>query len=474
LDEAHIKTYIGTLATFATALAASWVYWYGFALEPRFALGALVFAGLVLLADIFPIQVGERNTVGVWDISLVVAVVVLGPTWAALAALPSAFFVGKKNLLRTCYEASHNTIIVFLAGIAFSLVSPPLLQGEPASVAQAVGGTFAAGLTLVAANKTINALLLKIKYGQAIEQTYKEFARPYLISDLINVLTASLGVVALLLYGPVAAVVIVLGAIGSQVLVYRSREQVRENRRLRERVRSLEESLTTSNMTFGMMMVRDLGRRDGYTDRHAAATAVYARDIAGELKLDGVRAERLRLAGLLHNIGLFGLPEELIGGTVRLNSLAKSKLSEHPVRGEETLLAVPELREMASWVRWHHERADGRGYPDKLRGPWIPLESRILAVSQAYAAMVLDSPHRPGMGCPEARENLCAGIDTEFDGVVVRAFLRILDTESEGYRMADDHRFVFPLPAAQEAGVPPRSPGLAPVPPGASETTGPR
>jgi HD-GYP domain-containing protein (c-di-GMP phosphodiesterase class II) len=101
---------------------------------------------------------------------------------------------------------------------------------------------------------------------------------------------------------------------------------------------------------------------------------------------------------------------------------------------------------MAGWVRWHHERVDGRGYPDNLRGPWIPLESKILALAQAYAAMVLDQPRRPGMSFAEAREALISGIDTQFDGVVVRAMLRVLDTESEGYRMADDHRFIFPDP----------------------------
>jgi hypothetical protein len=67
-------------------------------------------------------------------------------------------------------------------------------------------------------------------------------------------------------------------------------------------------------------------------------------------------------------------------------------------------------------------------------------------VAQAYAAMVLDQPQRPGMPPAEAREKLAAGLDTEFDGVVLRAFLRILDTESEGYLMADDHRFIFPGP----------------------------
>jgi HD-GYP domain-containing protein (c-di-GMP phosphodiesterase class II) len=196
------------------------------------------------------------------------------------------------------------------------------------------------------------------------------------------------------------------------------------------------------------MVIEDLGRRDGYTHRHAAATSVYAADLAREMKLDDVCAERLRMVGLLHNIGMFSLPENLLTATGRLNSIAQSRLAEHAARGEEALAAVPEFAEMASWVRWHHERPDGRGYPDKLRGAWIPLEAKILAVAQAYAAAILDKPSRPGTSPAEARTMLAAGADTEFDGVVVRAFLRILDTESEGYRMADDHRFAFPAPRA--------------------------
>ncbi len=446
LSEIRVKTYLAVLAAFAAASVASWVYTYGFELEPRFAIGALVFASIVLLGDRFPIHVGGRNTVGTWDIALVVAVAALGPTWAAIAALPSAFYVGRRDWLRTAYEISHSITIVYLAGIVFSFASPPLLPGTTTPTAEVVYGTFATGLTLLVANKAINSILLKIKYDRPFHDTYKELIEPYLLSDGVNVLTAGLGVLTLLKLGPLAAVVVVLGSVASQVLVYRSWEKTRENRRLETQIASLEEALATSNNAFGTMIIRDLGRRDGYTDRHAAATAVYAADLAREMKLDETQAERLRMAGLLHNIGLFGLPEDLLLVAGKPNSVAQSRLGEHPARGEEALAAIPEFGEMASWVRWHHERPDGRGYPDKLRAPWIPLEAKILAVAQAYAAMVLDQPSRPGMSFTEAREKLSAGIDTEFDGVVVRALLRILETESEGYRMADDHRFVFPEP----------------------------
>ena len=431
----------------AVALAASWTYWNGFTFEPRLALGAVVFAALILVGDLFPLRVSDRSTIGVWDVGLIVAVATLGPTWAAVAALPAAIFVGRRAWLRTTYEIGHSVTIVYVAGIVFSFASEPLWSAEEAAVtAQAVYGTFAMGSALVGANMAIAAVLLKVKYNQSIYETYTEDVEPYLFSDALNVLTAGVGVLTLLSYGPIAALVVVGGAIGSQVLVYRSREQVNKNDELRERVDSLEKALATSNTAFGTMIIQDLGRRDGYTHRHAAATAAYAADLAREMKLDNTRVEQLRMAGLLHNIGMFGLPEELLLATGKLNSIAQSQLAEHPAHGEEALAAIPEFGEMAGWVRWHHERSDGRGYPDKLRGAWIPLEAKILAVAQAYAAMVLDQPHRPGMSFVEAREKLSAGIDTEFDGIVVRAFLRILETESEGYRMADDHRFVFPAP----------------------------
>ena len=447
MRETYLRTYIGALLALTLSLVVTWVYWYGLAVETQFVVGTLAFAGFILLGDIFPIRVSGQSTIGVWDVGLVVAVAALGPTWAAIAALPSAFFVGRRDWLRTVFEISHNLIMVYLAGMVFSLASStPLLLGTTISSAQLVYGTFAAGLMLFATNKTIMVVLLKIKYGRRIYETWKEDFEPYLPSDAVNLLTAGLAVLALVVYGPVAALVVVGGSIASQVLVYRSRDKVKENQELKERIRSLEESLTISNTTFGMMMIQDLGHKDGYTHRHAAATAMFAVDLAREMKLDDLRARRLRMAGLLHNIGLFGLPNELLVATGKLNSIAKSELTGHPARGEAALAAVPELREMAGWVRWHHERVDGRGYPDKLRGPWIPLEAKILAVTQAYAAMVLDQPRRPGMSFAEAREALISGIETQFDGEIVRAMLRILDTETEGYRMADDHRFVFPDP----------------------------
>ena len=456
--EVHLKTYVGALAAFAIALAASWAYWYGAELDVRIVAGTAIFAGLVLASFALSVRIGEHTLMGTWDVWLVLAVVTLGPTWAAVAALPTALFVGRRDSLRAVYDVSQNAITIHLAGAVFSLSSGPLILSGSADAAVCYGA-LAAGATLVVANEAIDGGLLKIKYGQPFRETWEENWRPYLPSDAVNVLTVGLGVLAFLVYGPLAAAVAVVGSMMSRALVYRSRDKVREIGELRARVSSLEDTLSVSNVTFGTMIVRDLGRRDGFTHRHAAATAVYAADLAREMGTDEARVGRLRLAGLLHNVGLLGLPEELLLATGKPNSIAQSRLAEHPARGEEALAAVPEFAEMASWVRWHHERPDGRGYPDKLRGRWIPQEAKILAVAQAYAALVLDGPSRPGVIPAEAREKLGAGTDTEFDGVVVRALLRILDTESEGYRMADDHRFIFPAPEGWRAASDAPTPG---------------
>ena len=455
----NTKIYIGLLAALAVSLSASWIYWDGLGLAPEIVVGAVVFSVLILIGEIFPIRVSGQGTVGVWDIGLVAAIAAVGPIWAALAAIPAALYAGKNELLRLVFEVSHIVIITFLAGMVFSLTSEPLLLGADASTPHLVYGTLAASIIVGSSNKLIVANLLKIKYGRSLRETWREDMSPYLLSDALNALTAGFGVLALIVYGPVVALVAVGGAIGSQVIVYRSRDQLRENRDLKKRILSLEESLTNSNLTFGTMIIQDLGRRDGQTHRHAVATSAYAADIAREMQLEETTAERLRMAGMLHNIGMFSLPEEIISATGRLNSLARNEVEQHPARGEQALAAVPEFQEMASWVRWHHERPDGRGYPDKLRSPWIPVEAKILAVAQAYAAMIADRPHRPGISPAEAREKLHAGVDTEFDGVVVRAFTRILDNANEGYRMADDYRFLFPEPGSQrlsEAALPER------------------
>lgn len=349
----NLKAFVGALAALAAALAATWSYSFGVPVDVEFLIGCGAFALLLLLFDWFPMRVSGRWEVSALDVGLVVAIVLIGPAWTAVAALPCAALAGGRDPLRAVYEASRNTVEIFLAGTVFSLATGPLLLETPttAQTAPVVYATFVAAVALLGVNHAVDAALLKAKYGQAFAQTWEELVRPYLAADAANAASSALAVLALLVYGPVAAVVAVGGAIGGQALVYRSRERERENRRLKEEVSSLRRGLTGAGTTFGALVMGALGRKDGHADRHAAATAVYAADLAVEFRLDDDRGDLLRMASLLHNVGLLALPEELLLARKELNSVAQSKLAEHPAIGHRALAAVPGFEEMAGWIR---------------------------------------------------------------------------------------------------------------------------
>lgn len=449
-DRRGTVAYVAVLAALALALVAAWAHHAGgVPTDLSFLVGAAAFCGLLLLTSALPVRVAKHTEISAEGIVATLAVAALGPLWAVAASLPVALLAGRSDPLRGAYEASRRTVEACVAGAVFSAVGAPLLAGGSTSTAAAVYATLAAGSALLATNQALDAGLLKAKYRQGLGRSWEENVASYLVPDALTVLTAALAVLALLSYGPVAAVVLVAGSVASQALVLRSREHARRSAELQAENLSLKRALSGAGATFGSLVAEALGRKDGRADRRAAATAVYAADLAREMGLGDERTEEVRLAGLLHDVGMVFLPEELLLAEGSPNSVAQRELAEHAALGEAALSSVPGYEEMARWVRWHHERPDGRGYPDKLRGPWIPLEAKILAVAQAHTYLVLDGPRRTGVASQEARERLVKGMDTEFDGQVVKVFLRILETETEGYRMADDDRFVLPGRAAR-------------------------
>jgi len=165
------------------------------------------------------------------------------------------------------------------------------------------------------------------------------------------------------------------------------------------------------------------------------------------------KAAKLRLAALLMDVGLASVPDEvLLTPPEKLNSVGRMHLREHPARSERVLSAAVGFEEAAKWVRWHHERPDGTGYPDRLRGEWIPLEAKILAACHTYASLVLDGPHSPGLSASEARRRLVGMAGGGLDGEAVRVLLRVLDGEDASYAATSDGRFAFAFDARPGCG----------------------
>lgn len=165
--------------------------------------------------------------------------------------------------------------------------------------------------------------------------------------------------------------------------------------------------------------------KDSHTRSHCQTVATLCAVIATELGFEDGRLKRMRLAGLLHDVGKIGIPDSILKKPAKLDPAEYEVMKTHSVLGESIILAA-EMPVEARWVRHHHERIDGRGYPDGLAGEDIPLEARVIHVADAFEAMTSDRPYRAAPGEEFAIEELQRHSGTQFDADVVDALLRVI------------------------------------------------
>jgi diguanylate cyclase (GGDEF)-like protein len=175
-----------------------------------------------------------------------------------------------------------------------------------------------------------------------------------------------------------------------------------------------------------LVLAESVDLRDAGTAAHSETVGRLSALIAGELGLEDDRVERIRLAGVLHDIGKVGVPDAVLQKAGPLDEAEWDEMRKHCELGHR-LLAGAGLDDIAEWVLMHHERPDGGGYPGGLAATEVPLEAAILAVADAYEAMVADRVYRPGIGAERGREELERGAGVQFDALVVAALLRCLD-----------------------------------------------
>jgi diguanylate cyclase (GGDEF)-like protein/putative nucleotidyltransferase with HDIG domain len=166
--------------------------------------------------------------------------------------------------------------------------------------------------------------------------------------------------------------------------------------------------------------------RDTGTGQHSHTVGRYAEMMARKLGFEEEHVERVRLAGVLHDIGKSGISDRLLSKPGPLDADEWQEMYTHPEIGAR-LLSRPEFDDLRAWILAHHERPDGIGYPFGLNSDDIPLEARILAVADAYEAMTADRVYRPALGAEAARAELESGAGSQFDAAVVTAFLSALD-----------------------------------------------
>ena len=165
--------------------------------------------------------------------------------------------------------------------------------------------------------------------------------------------------------------------------------------------------------------------RDSGNATHCHRVGRFAELIARELGLPPRSVERLRIAGILHDVGRVGMPDALFRKSGPLSDEEWAFVRSHPEVGAR-MLETTELDQIGDWIHAHHERPDGGGYPDGLEGDEVPLEAAILAVADAYEAMTSERAYRPALDAESASRELRRGAGRQFDRRVVEAFLRVV------------------------------------------------
>ncbi len=173
-----------------------------------------------------------------------------------------------------------------------------------------------------------------------------------------------------------------------------------------------------------------LEARDASTRSHSERSVEYATALARKLGLSHEQEERLQYAAILHDIGKLGIPDSILNKPGKLTDEEYAVMKTHPVKGDAIVSKIPFLEQVGPLIRHHHERWNGKGYPDGLVGEHIPIESRIIAVLDSYEAMTSDRVYRKAPGRQQAINELrrCSG--TQYDPSVVVAFLAIIENPS--------------------------------------------
>lgn len=176
--------------------------------------------------------------------------------------------------------------------------------------------------------------------------------------------------------------------------------------------------------------------KDTYTNGHSLRVAEYSKEIARRTGLPGNAQDDIYMMGLLHDVGKIGVPDAIINKPAHLTEDEYEVIKNHPVMGARILKNINDFPKLATGARWHHERYDGKGYPDGIAGEEIPLEARIIAVADAYDAMSSRRSYRDVLPQEMVRAEIVKGKGTQFDPDITEIALKMIDDDAD-YQMRE-------------------------------------
>lgn len=200
---------------------------------------------------------------------------------------------------------------------------------------------------------------------------------------------------------------------------------------LQDEVKKNELKVEKLSLQAMLSLAQTIDAKDKYTKGHSTRVAKYSKKLAMKLGLSEAEQDTIYFMGLLHDIGKIGIPDDIINKPQKLTDEEFAIIQKHPEIGHDILKNIAEIPNIEMGARWHHERMDGKGYPDGLKGEEIPRLVRIISVADAYDAMTSKRSYRDILPQSYIRNELEKGKNKQFDPEVAEAMIQLIDEDTE-------------------------------------------
>ncbi len=416
------------------------------------AIDPLMLAILVTLAAVtqrMPVLLFRSSAISVSFASVIASYVLYGTGVGVFVSLVqaavNAFTPSRKPLVKAAFNAGSLATSAFVAGELFRLMSPE--RGDIAGTLVAVGVS-AFGYFLV--NTALTAGVIALSERQPFLTVWRtnyawmplNFLATAAQGAALALASQALGVFGVLVF------TLPLGVAWYSFRLYMSKSsEVRarnlELQSVNDMLKQTNDRLEESHLSVIGALIGALEAKENARAQAAAQTMHNAVAVAERLGLAADEVAAIKLGALFHDIGTIGVPETVLRKPGALDAQEWNEVKAHATIGANLLSNVPMLERVRPIVLSHHERYDGTGYPQGLREDQIPLAAQIVAVADAYQAMIEARPYRSAMSIKDATAELRANAGTQFNPVVVEAFIAAMASQRKPAREGFDGQQVF-------------------------------
>jgi putative nucleotidyltransferase with HDIG domain len=416
--------------------------------------GVLIFTAMASIASLLDVEVyaGSRGRISMAYVVALASIVLFGPLAGAFSLFISALLTLLANITIRRSEVFSTTL---LRRTSFNTAMLILASAASGWVYYGLGGAFGIDLAwqtlalqfipltlAVMVNVVVNLGLLmgviSLQSGRNVWEIWRtEFRWSMPVTIVAGVIGAAILSLAYRMFGLIGLLVFLLPILA---ISYSFQVYVRNTKVYLEKLEALNQELASMNTqldraNFGLLETLGavIDAYDIYTYGHSKQVATYIDALAEALKVEGEERKALVRAALVHDIGKIAIEDSIIGKQGRLTEAEYNMVKRHPKIGAQILSQMKELRDLVPVVEAHHERWDGKGYPNRLAGEAIPFGARILAVADSLDAMISDRPYRPTRDFASVQAEIIQQAGSQFDPQVVEAFCQVVVVKGEGF-----------------------------------------